>query len=166
MKDHGVTIAILGLVGAILCAGAIGSFSWVGVPLPISGMLLVIMVVAGKPLIGVPIAAALLAACYFGWLRPVARAQATFTWRTWVGVATFATLSAAWYWLGWSYGMQYQGRIYTLGNACISTSLILVVAACGWLGGSLSNSALSAAGRWVAVLWAGTYAFPWLGELP
>jgi len=47
----------------------VGSFSRVGAPLPISGMLLA-LILLGAPLLGIPLMLVLVAACYYGWLRP------------------------------------------------------------------------------------------------
>jgi hypothetical protein len=165
MRDHGQLIAIVGLVAAVICACVLGSFSRVGAPLPISGMLLALMLL-GLPLVGVPVMLVLIAWCYFGWLRPVWRLRAAFTWRTWAGVAVLAALSVIWYWRGWPYGMKYQGHVYTLGCACVSAAMVAVVTACGWFSRVLADSGLATAGRWVALLWVITYGFPWLGEFP
>ena len=126
-------------------------------------MIFLAWLLLAKPVVGVPVSVALPAACYFGWLRPIARWKAGFTFRTWTGVAAFAGLSAAHYWQEWPYGMKYQGYAYTFGCACISAFLIAVVAVCGWFSRPL-DSRLAAVGRWVAMLWVITYGFPWLGE--
>lgn len=158
-------MAILGLVGAVVAACVVDYLGGAGAPLPMSGMLRTLLLLE-KPIWGVPVAVTLLAACYFGWLRPVMRAKVAFTPRTWAAVWFFAALSVLWYWEGWSYGMQWQGPAYTLGCACISACLLLLIAAFGGLSRALGDPDLAAAGRWLAVFWAVTYGFPWLGESP
>src|SRR5262245_56480014 len=94
----------------------------VGAPWPISGLILVLML-SGRPLIGIPVVAVLLAGCYFGWLRPISRGKLGFTVLTWAAIGTLAILSAVWYWQGWPHGMKWHGGVYTAGCAVISAFL-------------------------------------------
>jgi len=159
-------IAVGGLGAALVVAAMLGGTARVGLPLPISGLMLLLMLFFDSPAIGLPIAALLLLLAYYGWVRPIHAGKAQFTPRTWLMLATLAALSGAWYYEGWAFGLKWQGRTYTLGCAVMSGVLIAAVAGLGFAGNMQDRSRLSLLGRWLAVVWIITYGYPWLGEFP
>jgi hypothetical protein len=74
--------------------------------------------------------------------------------------------STAWFYVGWRYGIRYEGRSFTVTTAALSASLavgsaVLVVNAL--LRPSFLKSLFA---HFVLFSWLFSYAFPYLGEVP
>ena len=97
--------------------------------------------------------------------RPLRQNRANSVRGTLVVTAVLAAASAAWYVLGWRYGVQYQGLgtlwFYVGVSLCwlafVVLGLIVARRADSWWGHLAVQFAL--------FVWLETFAFPWLGEL-
>jgi hypothetical protein len=156
--------ALGGIAAALAIAIAMGSNARKDLALPISGLVLLIILVA-KPLVGLPVLAFVTSLVYFGWLRPVSTGRSQFTFRTWLALLALATCSGLWYWWNWSYGVHWQGATYTKACAIASVAIFLVVAGLGLVSNLMRRPALALTARWLAMTWVCTYGYPWLGEL-
>ncbi len=162
--DRGFRVlAVGGLIYALLLAAFCGAATGVGKPVPLSGLMYLLLLLF-KPAVGIPVAVASGVLVYFGWLRPAWSGRVQFTTRTWLGLLCLLALSVYWYLGGWVFGMRWQGRTYTVGCAIIGAFLFMTVVAAGMIGRWASAPAVALFGRWVALVWVVTYAYPWLGE--
>jgi hypothetical protein len=100
------------------------------------------------------------------WLAPVSWTRRRIRWWSIAATAALIVLSALWLIAGWSYGVKYEGRAYTLavtliGVLCMGLLSALLILNC--LRPSLMTNLIFhlAVGCWLA-----SYAFPYLGELP
>ena len=158
-------LAVLGPILALILAAIIGDMAGVGKALPFSGLLLVIFLLF-RPLVGIPVLVVLLVLAYLGWFRPAWTGKVQFTSRTWVGLFLLYALSACWYWAGWAFGMEWEGAVYTVGCVIIGAALFLGAVIAGVVGRKPGLAGVALFGRWLALVWAVTYGYPWLGELP
>jgi hypothetical protein len=163
-EDGSDAVAVIGLILALLLAGGLSAMGNVSGPFPLSGLILLPFLLT-EPLIGVPIVALLLVLVYFGWLRPTSRGRAQFTKLTWLCVVALVALSIHWYWSGWSEGVRYQGRVYTLGCSVIGGILSGAVLAAGLVGRARNSPQVALFGRWIALVWVVTYGYPLMGEI-
>jgi hypothetical protein len=67
---------------------------------------------------------------------------------------------------GWRYGVEFQGREYTLSVALVSAGLGGAAAALLLKTRLTSSIAISVVANLLLFIWAFTYAIPYLGELP
>ena len=67
---------------------------------------------------------------------------------------------------GWRYGVEFQGYAYTLSVALISAGLAVAAAALLRTSRLTSSVAVRVVANLLLFVWAFTYAFPYLGELP
>jgi hypothetical protein len=162
----GKSVAVGGLCVAFALVVLLGCFARVGMPLPISALMLIVMLVRANPAVGLPVLVALVLLAYYGWIRPILVGHAQFTIRTWVVLATLALLSGSWYYEGWAFGLKWQGTSYTLGCAIMSIILLTITTGLGLLGRVWNRSRVALWARWIAVVWIISYGFPWLGEFP
>ncbi|SRR6266581_6461949 len=158
--DGSIVIAGIGLLLAVLMAVTLSFLSDHGKPFPMSSIFVLPFVFGSiglLPLVG------LFALTYFGWLRPMTTGKVQFTKWTWAGFIVLVALSASWYWSGWSYGVRWQGRAYTLGCSIVGALLSLGAAIAGLVGRKLRSPDAAAFARWLVLLWALTYGYPLLG---
>jgi hypothetical protein len=85
--------------------------------------------------------------------------------RSVVALPVLVLLSVAWFWQGWSYGIQYQGMSHTLYVAVwnaifIAAALILLL-----VNGQTPRFGVNLAFHGVVFSWLAWCAFPWMGEL-
>lgn len=103
---------------------------------------------------------------FVAWAHPLLRGSGHLLRRTVVLSAVLFLLSIAGFVVGWPFGLQYQGALFTWG--CLALSLALA-AGVGFLALSCRRRPSfpkNLAAHWLLFAWALTYAFPYLGETP
>jgi len=158
-------VAVTGLIGVIVLAAILTLLGGEGIPFPFSLPAAVVMILLLKPIVALPVLAALFLPVYYGWVRPAWTGRVQFTKWTWLGLAVCGSLSVCWYWAGWSHGVQIQGMIYVHGCAVLATLLFVAAAYSGFAAWRHGRNGTALLGRWLALVWAATYGYPWLGEL-
>jgi hypothetical protein len=159
-------LAVVGLILAVSIAAGIGTLTLRG-PFPVTALAALPLLWLAHSSVAPSIlgAVVMIAALYITWLRPSLRGQAQFTMSTWYGFGSLIALSAAYYWGGWSYAVQYRGRGHTLGLLVGGMLLCLSVAILGVAGRKHDSDNIALFGRWLTLVWLITYAFPLMGEV-
>lgn len=101
---------------------------------------------------------------YWRWCRATLEGEAETPRRTQVLLFAVTLLSAAWYYVGASYGIEYQGRHYVQFCAGMSIGYAVTAYAMWWWNRRRPAPARSASLGFLVFAWLGTYAFPWFGE--
>ena len=103
---------------------------------------------------------------FLAWNPQLLRGQAPLPKRSYVLFGVLIVLSALFFWGSWQWGIQYQGRRFTIGVALINLCWIAGLGAgflvCRKLGASFLGSLIL---HWLLFAWVAWYAFPWLGEM-
>jgi hypothetical protein len=86
--------------------------------------------------------------------------------RTWLPLGLITAGSVAWYWFGWAYGEEYQGREYTFWSAMLSAGFFAASSVTAGIATNTRQPFWYVAAHVLIFGWFGTYAFPWLGETP
>jgi len=103
---------------------------------------------------------------FWGWTLPLLKDRITIPKRTIVLYFALMALSVAWFVVGWSYGVKYEGIAFTLGSALLSAALCVatgVLLQRAWRQASFLGSLVL---HWLLFAWMLTFAFPYLGETP
>ncbi len=112
-------------------------------------------------------AAALIpAALFFVWNPGLLHGKPNVPKRTVAAAAVLSVVTVVWFIGSWEYGVEFQGTRYTVRMLLINLAWLAVI----WsliLSGLRRPSYRKNLGlHWLMFAWLGTYAFPWLGELP
>ena len=86
--------------------------------------------------------------------------------RTWALLGVLMLLSAAWFALGWRYGVEYEGFTFTVWSAVFSAVLGVATFTAARAATRTQRFVYSWLAHVILFAWAGTYAFPYLGEVP
>jgi len=117
---------------------------------------------------GIPFSVVLAAPsfAFWAWSYQLFGGRADIPKRTLMLLPSVALFSVAWFAVGWAYGLQYEGPLFTTAAAWISAGAGVVLAALVYLGLRRPSFATSLAVHWLLFAWILTYAFPYLGETP
>jgi hypothetical protein len=85
--------------------------------------------------------------------------------RSVVALLVLVLLSVAWFWQGWSYGIQYQGLSHTLYVAVCNAIFVGAASVLLVLNKRTPRFAVNLAFHGIVFSWLAWCAFPWLGEL-
>ena len=160
-----MAVALIGAGLAVAIAFELGEHAGFQGPWPLTGLVFAFLSL-GMPAIGAPLLILLAVVPLFGWFRPLWRRRSVFTWTTWAGTGALALLSAAWFAWNWQLGLRWQGPTYTRGCAAIGATMVAGAAGLGGWGARRRSEPISIAARWLVMVWAVTYGFPYFGELP
>lgn len=103
---------------------------------------------------------------FFAWTPGLLRGQKTVPKRTVALFVSLAALTIVWFALGWNFGLQYQGRVYTWTVLAVNGVWIVVLASLLVRFGKRESFAWNLAVHWLLFAWLAWFAFPYLGELP
>lgn len=76
-----------------------------------------------------------------------------------------ASLSIFYCFVGWPYGVKYQGQVHTVFVILLNATLIATLLLLGWLGWRRPSFHKNLAFHWLLFAWVISYSFPYLGEL-
>jgi hypothetical protein len=129
-------------------------------PMPLSLVLLYFLGIPRAVVVFIPSLA------YCAWCYPAFRA-AVVPWRRTAATFVVALMgSVLVFAFGWGYGVEFEGRGYTLSVGVISAALGSVSLALLLLSRKSPSATLSVIANLLLFGWIFTYAFPYLGELP
>jgi hypothetical protein len=138
--------------------GAVWPFSLAPAPLPFVALL--------TAKIPTPLIPVLFALLFWLWSSQLFRGEAAVPKRTFVLVVVAGVWSVAGFLMGWDFGVRYQGRAYTLLCLAMSIGMLWVSAVMLRRARSHPSFKLSLIAHTIAFAWLGSYAFPYLGQLP
>jgi hypothetical protein len=103
---------------------------------------------------------------FLAWNPQLLRGETTPPKRSYILLGLLVVLSVIFFWSSWQWGIQYQGRRFTIGMILINFGWIVGLGAGFWFCRKLSASYLgSLILHWLLFAWVAWYAFPWLGEM-
>jgi hypothetical protein len=153
-----------GILVALIAARSVGLFGGASpfllAPAPLIFVLLAAVDVP-SPLIPV-----LFAGLFWLFSLQLFRGEAAVPKRTFVLVVVAGVWSVAGFIIGWDFGVRYQGRAYTLICLLVSACMLTVSAIMLRRARMHPSFNLSLISHTIAFAWLGSYAFPYLGELP
>jgi hypothetical protein len=153
-----------GILVALIAAQSVGLFGmstpFLLAPAP---LLFVLLATVNVP---APLIPVLFAGLFWLFSLQLFRGEAAVPKRTFVLVVIAGVWSAAGFIIGWDFGVRYQGRGYTL--ICLLVSLCMLAVSAAMLRRARLHPSfnLSLISHTIAFAWLGSYAFPYLGELP
>lgn len=103
---------------------------------------------------------------FWAWASPLFAARAQMPPRTIWLFRTLVILSIAWFAAGWKYGLQFEGRAFTIGTAAVSVLCVALVELLVRRSRRSPSFAVTLAATWLIFAWTLTFAFPYLGETP
>jgi hypothetical protein len=118
--------------------------------------------IGGLQIIGIGLLAAI--AALFSW--PVLRESSGHCWARLTTHVLGWILSALWFGLGTRYGLQYQGVAYVAFGLFLNVAALAVIIWAARRGRRRREFGADLVFTLVLVVWACTYGFPYLGELP
>jgi hypothetical protein len=78
----------------------------------------------------------------------------------------FILLNALWFWAGWAYGIQYQGRSHVLYIAVCNAAFIGAALGLLLINSKTPRFGINLAFQGVVFAWLAWCALPWMGEMP
>jgi hypothetical protein len=119
-------------------------------------------------LLGAPLALVLAAPVllFWGTCPPLFRGEAAVPTRFVVLLCLAVATSATWYARGWSFGLRFQGALFTAGCAALSVCMLGGVGLLLRRTRARPSFATALATQSLFFAWLVTYAFPYLGEAP
>lgn len=109
---------------------------------------------------------ALVTLAFWLWCRPRRPAVSPYPLRTAILALVAVVLSAAYFAVGWRYGVRYQG-LDRLATYLVLSALTLTILTAGWLRYRIAGAWWpSLVLTWGLFAWICVGAFPWLGEMP
>jgi len=104
---------------------------------------------------------------FLAWNPGLFRGEAKIPKRTFGLLIVTAALNAAWFIMGWRYGMKYQGHEYVRDVIIANVIWFVFVGLLFVRFGNRNTTFLTnLALHWFLFAWLAWYAFPYLGELP
>lgn len=100
------------------------------------------------------------------WTAPLIGADRKVRWWSICGYAVLVALSALWYFGGWSYGLEYQGKSYVVAVSTINAISTIALTGLLILNRLRAGFPTNLAFHVLVGCWLASYAFPYLGELP
>ena len=166
LADMNARVTTLSSAGAVLVVIAQSSGLFFGgspsilSPLPLPLVL--------PMLLGLPALAALLifVVLFLVWRPSLLSGDPDVPVRTLILYTVMGALSAVWYILGWKYGIEYEGHSFTLICALASAACFLIVGFSLWRARVEPTFYKALIFQTLLFAWLGSYAFPYLGELP
>jgi hypothetical protein len=153
-----------GILVALIAAESLGVFGGVSpfalAPAP---LLFVLLLAADLPMPLIPI---LFAALFWLWSRQLFKGDPAVPKRTFVLLVIAGVWSVAAFVMGWEFGVRYQGRAYTVICLLINACMLAVSAILLRRAHAHPSFNLSLISHTIAFAWLGSYAFPYLGQLP
>ncbi|HET6878948.1 MAG TPA: hypothetical protein VFI31_02265 [Pirellulales bacterium] len=162
-KSH----ALLALGGALVSAGAMASLAYAGVPKVVAPLpfCTIIAPLFSFPLwidAAIPFGAYVLANLYLG--RTSLPAPLPLRYFFLLGIGSM--LTAYWFYDGWSYGIEFQGRAYVWAELAINAGALAILWLF-WLWRHRRATRMQATMfGMLFFLWLFLFGFAWLGELP
>ena len=104
---------------------------------------------------------------FFAWNPGLLRGEPRIPKRSFVLVGLAIIFSIVWFWIGWKYGLEYQGPRYVWVLCIINAVWLLtlgVLFARTWKAQPSFRTNLLL--HWLLFAWLAWFAFPYLGELP
>ena len=131
-------------------------------PVPHAPFPLPMLLLGLAPMLTIPF----LVALFVLWCLPNLRGDATTPRRTWVLLIAVTAFSAIYYGIAGSHGVEFQGPRYVAICAGISASYAVAAYLMLWWNRARPAPWRSAVLSFLVFAWFGTYAFPYMGELP
>ena len=103
---------------------------------------------------------------FFAWSPGLFRGKMRVPKRSWALLITLTVLSVIYFVGSWRYGIQYQGREYTVGVCAINLVWIVVLWAILYSSSRARSFRANLLFHATLFAWLAWYAFPYLGELP
>lgn len=162
-KLHAGITFLAGLSLILLSAISLGLFCRVPSILSPGPVLLVIPLMAWTPVLFIIL---IPAAFFWIWSAYLFYGVPKLPKRTKILGYVIAVLSLSYFASSWSYGVRYQGLLFTIVCAAISAALLtlfILAVRKNEKSGSFASNLLAS---WLLFAWVFTYAFPYLGETP
>lgn len=118
--------------------------------------------IVGLQILGIGLLAAM--ATLFAW--PILRESPGHCWARLISHTLGWILSAGWFGLGTRFGLQYQGLGYVACGIVLNIGALAIIIYAAWSGRRRREFGADFVLSLLLVVWACTYAFPYLGELP
>jgi hypothetical protein len=149
--------------------GIAAMFSWLtissGAPTlgsPYNLPVVLVALISGSVLL----ASLLIPIVFLAWCWPVLRGASVVPLRSIVLLVLSIELSTAWHFVGFDYGIQYQGQDYVTGVVIVNILFAVLLVTLAALGRRHPQYWRNLAFHLAFFTWFGYYAFPYLGELP
>jgi hypothetical protein len=151
---------------APFAGGVIAALAWLSIAAGPSAVSPYPVIVALPAFVIGPVAVLVPATLFWTWTVPLFRSEAEIPRPSAVALGLLTALTPVWFVLCWEDGVQYQGRVHTVGMAVLNA--VILVGAWYLLLRGRTTASISASLCFHVVLfgWLAWSAFPYLGELP